>query len=164
MIRIVAVGRIKEPGFVLAQEEYAKRLQRYSRLEIIEVDDEPVPSGDRQRQAVKMREGERLLRRLRAPASAGRDCLLVALDSRGDQFTSEALAAWLDQHQAPDGRHGELAFMLGGTLGLSPAVLAQADLRLSLSSLTLPHQLARVVLLEQLYRAFRILRREPYHY
>ncbi len=89
---------------------------------------------------------------------------MVALDSRGDQFTSEALAAWLDQHQAPDGRHGELAFMLGGTLGLSPAVLAQADLRLSLSSLTLPHQLARVVLLEQLYRAFRILRREPYHY
>ncbi len=168
-IRIVAVGRIKEPGFVLAQEEYAKRLQRYSRLEIIEVDDDPVPSGDRQRQAVKLREGERLLRRARAGVPAGpgtaQDCLLVALDSRGDQFTSEALAAWLGQPQAPDGRgHGDLTFMLGGTLGLSPAVLAQADLRLSLSSLTFPHQLARVVLLEQLYRAFRILRREPYHY
>ena len=110
LIRIVAVGRIKEPGFVLAQEEYAKRLQRYSRLEIIEVDDDPVPSGDRQRQAVKLREGERLQRRAgqapacgrgpgaRAPGAlwARRDCLLVALDSRGDQFTSEALAllAW----------------------------------------------------------------------
>jgi 23S rRNA (pseudouridine1915-N3)-methyltransferase len=179
-IRIVAVGRIKEPGFVLAQAEYAKRLQRYVRLEIIEVDDEPVPAGDRQREAVKLREGERLQRRARAgvPASAGRtpagpgtrvpsgrDCLLVALDSRGDQFTSGALAAWLGQHQAPDGRgHGDLTFMLGGALGLSPAVLAQAGLRLSLSSLTFPHQLARVVLLEQLYRAFRILRWEPYHY
>jgi 23S rRNA (pseudouridine1915-N3)-methyltransferase len=160
MIRIVAVGRIKEPGFVLAQEEYAKRLQRYSRLEIIEVDDEPVPSGDRQRQAVKLREGERLWRRARQ-APAGQDCLLVALDSQGDQFTSEALAAWLGQRQTG---YGELTFMLGGTLGLSPDLLAGADLRLSLSSLTFPHQLARVVLLEQLYRAFRILRREPYHY
>ncbi len=178
-IRIVAVGRIKEPGFVLAQAEYAKRLQRYVRLEIIEVDDEPVPAGDRQRQAVKLREGARLQshRAQGAPGghptgwvprpgtASGGDCLLVALDSRGDQFTSEALAAWLGQQQGADGRgHGGLTFMLGGTLGLSPAILAQADLRLSLSSLTFPHQLARVVLLEQLYRAFRILRREPYHY
>jgi 23S rRNA (pseudouridine1915-N3)-methyltransferase len=167
MIRIVAVGRIKEPGFVLAQDEYAKRLQRYSRLEIVEVDDEPVPSGDRQRQAVKLREGERLRRRTGhacvpgARATSGQEGLLVALDSQGDQFTSEALAAWLGKHQTG---YGELTFMLGGTLGLSPDVLAVADLRLSLSSLTFPHQLARVVLLEQLYRAFRILRREPYHY
>jgi 23S rRNA (pseudouridine1915-N3)-methyltransferase len=159
VIRIAAVGRIREPGFVLAQEEYAKRLQRYSRLEIIEVDDEPVPSGDRRRQAVKLREGERLQRRL------PQDCLLVALDSRGEQFSSEALAAWLGRQMAPGGGgHGDLTFVLGGTLGLSPDLLARANLRLSMSSLTFPHQLARVVLLEQLYRAFRILRREPYHY
>jgi 23S rRNA (pseudouridine1915-N3)-methyltransferase len=155
-IRIVAVGRIKEPGFVLAQDEYAKRLLRYTRLEIIEVDDEPVPSGDQERQAVKIREGERLQRRV------PQGCLLVAMDSMGAQFTSEAFAAWLGQQQMT-GR-GNLVFMLGGTLGLPPTMLAQAYLRLSLSAFTFPHQLARVVLMEQLYRSFRILRQEPYHY
>ena len=155
-IRIVAVGRIREPGFVLAQAEYAKRLQRYVSLEMIEVDDEPVPSGDRLRQAVKLREGARL-------QCHAKDGLLVALDAQGEQFTSESFAAWLEQQQRASGGRGPV-FMLGGTLGLSPEILAQADLRLSLSSLTFPHQLARVVLLEQLYRSFRILRREPYHY
>lgn len=141
----------------MAQEEYAKRLLRYTRLEIIEVDDEPVPSGDRERKAVKIREGERLWRRV-----SHQNCLVVAMDSMGAQFTSEAFAAWLGQQQMT-GR-GDLVFMLGGTLGLPPAMLAQAYLRLSLSAFTFPHQLARVVLLEQLYRSFRILRQEPYHY
>jgi 23S rRNA (pseudouridine1915-N3)-methyltransferase len=155
-IRVVAVGRVKEPGFVLAQEEYVKRLSRYTRLEIIEVDDEPVPSGDQERRAVKVREGERLQRR------APQGCLLVAMDPVGAQFTSEAFASWLGQQQMA-GRQ-DIVFMLGGTLGLPPAVLTQAYLRLSLSAFTFPHQLARVVLLEQLYRSFRILRQEPYHY
>ena len=170
-ISVVAVGRVKDPGYNLAQEEYAKRLQRYARLEIIEVDDEPVPSGrvhsGREREGVKLREGERLLRRL--PPNS----LSVALDSRGRQFTSEEFAAWLGRMQrdpagCPSQRarrgQGDLTFLLGGTLGLPQMLLDQACLSLSLSSFTFPHQLARVILLEQLYRAFRILRQEPYHY
>lgn len=168
-ISVVAVGRVKDPGYNLAQEEYVKRLQRYARLEIVEVDDEPVPSGRRpsEREGVKLREGERLLRRL--PPNS----LSVALDSRGRQFTSEEFAAWLGRIQrVPAGclpqrarrGQGDLTFLLGGTLGLPPMLLDRACLSLSLSSFTFPHQLARVILLEQLYRAFRILRQEPYHY
>ncbi len=158
-ISIVAVGRVKEPGYIMAQEEYVKRLQRYTRLEIIEVDDDPVPSGARERQAVKLREGERLRRRL------SDSCQQVALDLQGARFTSEELAAWLGQQQrALTGCPPQISFIIGGTLGLSPAILDQAHMRLSLSTFTFPHQLARVILLEQLYRAFRILRQEPYHY
>ncbi|MGD0152787.1 MAG: 23S rRNA (pseudouridine(1915)-N(3))-methyltransferase RlmH [Thermacetogeniaceae bacterium] len=166
-ISIVAVGRVKEPGYIMAQEEYVKRLQRYTHLEIIEVDNEPVPSGDRERQAVKLREGERLQRRL------SDSCQQVALDLQGARFTSEELAAWLGQQQQvlagcpPQGARqgkGEISFIIGGTLGLSPAILDQAHMCLSLSTFTFPHQLARVILLEQLYRAYRILRQEPYHY
>ena len=102
---------------------------------------------------MKIREGERLQRRL--PQS----CLLVAMDSTGIQFTSETFANWLDEQE-----QGQFVFMLGGTLGLAPQMLTQAHLCMSLSTLTFPHQLARVVLLEQLYRACRILHREPYHY
>lgn len=154
-LKIIAVGHMKEPFYRLAQEEYRKRLEKYARLTIIEVADEPVPGGEKERSLVKDREGERLLRK--AP-----DCLGVALDPRGKAFTSEELASWLSR-EMNSGR-GEIAFFLGGTLGLSPSVLQRADLSLSLSHLTFPHQLARVILLEQLYRAFRILRGEPYHH
>lgn len=155
-IRIVAVGRMKEPFYHLAQDEYKKRLQRYTKLAVVEVADEPIPRGAQERLAVTQREGERLLERV-LPGS-----LIVAMDPRGQEFTSETFAAWI-RRQIDTGR-GEFSFLLGGTLGLSSAVLPGADLRFSLSRLTFPHQLARLVLLEQLYRAFRIIRREPYHY
>ncbi|KUK36565.1 MAG: Ribosomal RNA large subunit methyltransferase H [Thermacetogenium phaeum] len=154
-LKVIAVGHLKEPFYRLAQEEYRKRLQRYARVTIIEVADEPVPEREKERNLVKEREGERLLRK--AP-----NCLCVTLDPGGKALTSEELASWLGREM--DAGRGEIAFFLGGTLGLSPSVLRRADLSLSLSRLTFPHQLARIILLEQLYRAFRILRGEPYHY
>lgn len=153
-LQIMAVGQIKKPFYQL-QEEYHKRLSRYTRVTITEVADEPVPRGDKERSLVKAREGERLLQR--TPA-----CLRVAIDPKGKALSSKGLASWLGQEM--NAGRSEIAFFLGGTLGLSHSVLESADLSLSLSRLTFPHQLARVILLEQLYRAFRILRREPYHY
>lgn len=154
-LQIIAVGQMKKVFFRSAQDEYRKRLSRYTRVTITEVADDPVPRGNKERSLVKDREGERLLRK--APT-----CLRVAIDPRGKELSSKGLASWLGQ-EMNSGR-SEIAFFLGGTLGLSHSVLESVDLSLSLSRLTFPHQLARVILLEQLYRAFRILRREPYHY
>ncbi len=152
---IAAVGRMREPFYRLAQEEYAKRIRKYAHLAIVEVADDPVPQGEQERLAVRVREGERLERKI--PAGF----LKVALDPQGEEFSSEAFAGWLEGRMNTG--KGDIAFLIGGTLGLSPAVLEGADLLLSLSRLTFPHQLARLVLLEQLYRAFRIIRQEPYH-
>lgn len=155
-IRIVAVGQLKERCFLQAQEEYLKRLRRYARLSVLEVADEPVPRGEREQLAVMRREGERLLSKV-APGS-----VLVALAVQGKELDSESLAAWLEE-QMGSGRSA-LSFVIGGTMGLSEEVLQRAELLLSLSRLTFPHQLARVMLLEQLYRSFRIMRGEPYHH
>ncbi len=153
---IAAVGQMKEPFYREAQEEYAKRIGRYARLSIVEVADEPLPLGEQERLAVKEREGERLLKRV--PAGFFK----VALDPRGEELSSEGFAAWL-KRRMNSGR-ADIAFLVGGTLGLSEAVLRGSDFVLSLSRLTFPHQLARLIILEQIYRAFRIIRNEPYHY
>lgn len=148
---MVAVGRDRSGLYAPAVEEYAKRIGRYARFELVEV-------AEARRHAGTLRargeEGETLLSRVR-PGER-----VVALDERGEEPDSAAFAGrvgrWLR-----DGR--DVALLLGGADGLSPAVLARADERLSLSRLTLAHRLARLVLVEQLYRAFTILRGEPYH-
>ncbi len=152
---IIAVGQMKEPFYLAAQKEYCKRLGKYARVTIQEVVDDPVPKGEKDRLVIKERQGERLLKK--APGRFS-----VALDPGGKALSSEELAFWMeDQFNA--GR-GEMAFFLGGTLGLPDSVLQKSDYILSLSRLTFPHQLARVIVLEQLYRALRILKHEPYHY
>lgn len=153
---IGAVGRLKEPFYRMAQAEYGRRLKRYTSLTLVEVPDEPVPPGQKEREQVKIKEGERLQKRI-PPHS-----FKVALAPQGRLFSSEEFAAWFGS--LLDAGKAEPAFLLGGTLGLPSFLLEGADLVLSLSPLTFPHQLARVILLEQLYRAFRILRGEPYHY
>jgi len=152
---IIAVGQMKEPFYLAAQEEYCKRLSKYARVTIQEVPDDPVPRGEKDRLHVKERQGERLLKK--APG-----CFSVAVDPRGKALSSEELASWMGE-LFNSGR-GDLAFLIGGTLGLSDSVLRHADYVLSLSRLTFPHQLARIIVLEQLYRALRILNHEPYHY
>lgn len=149
---VAAVGKLKEHHWRDAAEEYLKRLQPYATLEIAEVADQDL-SGDEAR-AVRT-EGEALARAI--PAGAH----VVALEIGGTSRSSEAFSAWLAalQHSGQPA----VAFVLGGAAGLDPALAARADERLSLGPMTLPHQLARVVLLEQLYRAFRIMRNEPYH-
>jgi 23S rRNA (pseudouridine1915-N3)-methyltransferase len=151
-IRIVAVGRLKEPHWRDACGEYLKRLRPYATVDVVEVADRDIgPDTGRALAA----EGADVLR---AVPEGSR---VVALALGGSAMTSERFAAWFSDgmlHGASD-----VTFVIGGSAGLDAAVLARADARLSLSEMTLPHQLARVVLLEQVYRAFRIMRNEPYH-
>jgi 23S rRNA (pseudouridine1915-N3)-methyltransferase len=156
-VLVIAVGRLKERYWREAQAEYAKRLSGYVRLEIREVDDEPAPenasAADRER-ALRA-EGERIARLLR-----DRDGV-VALDRTGQMWPSEG---WSEQYQRLVGKgYGRLVFLIGGSFGLDSSLLQRADLRWSFGPITLPHQLARIVLMEQLYRGIRIARGEPYH-
>lgn len=154
---ILALGKIKERYWADALAEYLKRLGPYRPVEVIELPDEKADPGQTPAliEQARRREGEKILAALRPGA------LLVAMWENGEQLGSEALAERLDLMERDGGR--EVAFVIGGANGLDPAVLARADWKLGLSRLTLPHQLARVVLVEQLYRAERIRRGEPYH-
>lgn len=154
---VLAVGKLKELYWREAQAEYAKRLSRYGQIEVVEVEDEPTPDGASVADEARVLrvEADRLLRHVR-----DRDGL-VALDIRGKTYDS---AAWSHQFTALQGEgYGRLVFVVGGSLGLDPGVLARAAYRWSFGPLTMPHQLARIVLLEQLYRGIRIARGEPYH-
>jgi 23S rRNA (pseudouridine1915-N3)-methyltransferase len=151
-LTLVAVGKLKERHWRDAADEYLKRLGPYARIRVVEAPDRDVTADEERARAA---EADGILRAL--PDGAH----VVALDVAGEARSSEALADWLERHGV-DGR-SSLTFVIGGAGGLHPRVLARAEERLSLGPMTLPHQLARVVLLEQLYRAFRIIRGEPYH-
>ena len=153
---IVCVGRLKEKGYAAAAEEYLKRLSRYGKTEIIELPDLPEPANASfaDRALVLGREGQSILGRIK-PADH-----VIALCIDGPQLTSEAFAARVSQLEM---RGKRIVFLIGGSLGLSPDVIQRADEKLSLSKMTFPHQLARVLLLEQLYRACKINAGEKYH-
>lgn len=156
-ITVVAVGKIKETYFSGAIEEYAKRLRRYCKLEIAEVADEKTVEGASKREEalVREREGGRILARL--PENA----YVVALAIEGNMPDSVELSEQMERWNVAGVSH--IAFVIGGSLGLSAAVMERADYALSFSRMTFPHQLMRVILLEQLYRSFRIRNHEPYH-
>jgi 23S rRNA (pseudouridine1915-N3)-methyltransferase len=149
---LAVVGRPRGDGLAEAIREYETRAARYWPLESIEVKEESARSMTPE--LVRQREGERLLGRLPAGAT------IVACDERGAAWTSEQFARWL-QRQREDGR--DVAFLIGGAHGLSPAVREKAAVTLSVAPWTLPHEVARLVLAEQLYRAGTIVRGEPYH-
>ena len=153
---ILCVGKLKERWQREGCEEYLKRLSRYGRYEIVAVDDqkEPERPSEAQISQIRDREGQALLKHLR-PGDR-----VICLCIRADAPDSVALSRWLSGF-AGDGRRN--VFVIGGSNGLSDAVLARADHRLSFSNLTFPHGLMRVILLEQLYRAERIRAGEPYH-
>jgi 23S rRNA (pseudouridine1915-N3)-methyltransferase len=151
-IDLIAVGSMKEPHYRAAAEEYLKRLRPYADVRVVEVADRDL---SREEVRAMAEEGAGILRALRAGA------YMVALDAGGTEMDSETFSGWL-QRRMNEG-DSNLAFVIGGAAGLAPDVCAAARERLSLSRMTLPHQLARVVLLEQVYRAFRIMRGEPYH-
>ena len=151
-VTVAAVGRLRERHWQAAQDDYARRLARYTAFELVEVRDvvgKSVPDT-----VAAAREGEQLL------AAAPRGARLVLMTADGRQPSSPELAAWL---QSQLEQYGTLAFLIGGPVGFDPATIAAAHEQLALSRLTLPHELARVVLLEQLYRAFTIVHGEPYH-
>jgi 23S rRNA (pseudouridine1915-N3)-methyltransferase len=156
-ILLVCVGTLKEPYWREAADEYRKRLGRYCALTTDEVKEARAPArpSPAEARAAKDAEGIAILRRVKNESH------VVALDMRGAALSSEAFAEKLAA--LPHAGADHVTFITGGPLGLADAVLARADLRLSLSAMTLPHRLARVVLLEQLYRAFTILRGEAYH-
>jgi 23S rRNA (pseudouridine1915-N3)-methyltransferase len=151
-LTIVAVGRLKERFWREAADEYLKRLKPYADVRVVEIADRD--SGRNAPRALAD-EGTDVLRAI--PAAA----YVVALDSAGQQLSSEGFSASIDDLALHGSSH--LVFLIGGSVGMSAEVLARADARLSLGLMTLPHNLARVVLLEQLYRAFRISQGEPYH-
>lgn len=154
---ICCVGRLKEKYWREAIEEYSKRISRYGRFQIVELDDEKAPERMSQAQALGLleREGERLLKAI--PEGA----YVIALAINGNKMSSEKMAAMLAHKQVQGISH--VAFVIGGSLGLSNAVLDRADLLLSFSDMTFPHQMMRVVLLEQIYRWIKIQKNEPYH-
>ncbi len=156
-ITILAVGKVKESFYREALSEYQKRLSRYCRLEIVEVVDEPVPekASPAQEELIKEREAKRILKRLRE------NSFVITLEITGKKLDSEKFAKKLED-LALAGK-SQLVFVIGGSLGLHASVSARADLKLSFSDLTFPHQLMRVILAEQIYRAFRIISGSPYH-
>ncbi|WP_242823194.1 23S rRNA (pseudouridine(1915)-N(3))-methyltransferase RlmH [Thermaerobacter subterraneus] len=157
-IELLAVGELDQPALRRAAEEYARRLERYARVHQRRVPGEPIPARRTQGEVQRVLEAEG--RRLLAALDPG--SYAVALDRRGRMLTSEDVAGWLNQRMVEG--DSRLVFIIGGPLGLPPQVLERARERWSLSHLTFPHQMVPVILLEQLYRAFRILRGEPYHY
>lgn len=157
LIRIICVGKIKEKFYRDALAEYLKRLSRYARIQIEECADEKTPeeASPAERARILNREGERILSKIK-----DRDHV-IALAIQGKALTSEQFSEMLQRHMQ-SGR-GTIDFIIGGSLGLSENVLQRADFALSFSAFTFPHQLMRVILAEQIYRAFRILSGEPYH-
>ena len=156
-ITVAAVGRIKEKFYTEAVEEYSKRLRRYCKLNIVEVKDEPTPDNpsDREREIVLNSEGKRLLEKI--PKSA----YVVALCIEGKNMPSERFAEFI-QNTATEGK-GEIVFVIGGSMGICEEIKKRADFKLSFSEMTFPHQLMRVILLEQIYRAFNIAEGGKYH-
>lgn len=156
-IRIIAVGKIKERFLQEGIAEYLKRLRPYANVQIIEVADEkrPASASPAIESAAMEKEGDRIL------AAIPEGSHIIALDVMGQNWSSGDLAGSFGEWELS--AKNQLAFVIGGDLGLSPAVLARSNLRLSLSKMTFTHPMARLLLLEQVYRAFRILRGEPYH-
>lgn len=156
-ISIITVGKLKEKYLKLGIEEYLKRLSSYAKVEIIEVTDEKAPEvlSEIEMEQVKQKEGERILARVNS------DAHVVALAINGKMQTSEELAETMDK-LATYGK-SKIAFIIGGSLGLSQGVLKRSNEQLSFSKMTFPHQLMRLILVEQIYRAYRINRGEPYH-
>lgn len=156
-ISVVSVGKVKEKYLRDGIEEYRKRLTRYCNIELIEVPDEKAPENlsPREEEQVKKKEGQAILKHIKENA------YIIALAINGKQLSSEELADFISE-RAMNG-DSSLVFVIGGSLGLSKDVLNRADYKLSFSRMTFPHQLMRMILLEQVYRGYRIIKGEPYH-
>ena len=156
-ITVITVGKIKEKYLKDAIAEYSKRLGRYCRLEIIEVADEKTPdqASEAAEESIRAKEGERIMKHIRE------DMYVITLEIAGKMLSSEELA---DKINAL-GLSGKssIAFVIGGSIGLAREVMARSDFAISFSKMTFPHQLMRVILLEQVYRSYRIMNGEPYH-
>lgn len=156
-ITILTVGKVKEKFYRQAIDEFEKRLSRYCKLEIIEVQDEKTPdnTSETEEMQIKEKEGQRLLKYIKE------DAWVCALAIEGKMLDSVELSQKMEQLGIRGTSH--MIFVIGGSLGLAEEVLKRADFKLSFSKMTFPHQLMRVILLEQIYRGYRIMQGEPYH-
>ena len=156
-ITILAVGKLKEKYWKQAIVEYEKRLGAYSKIEMIEVPDEKAPEtmSDKEIEHVKAKEGQRLLTKIKPQA------IVITLEIQGKMLSSEGLAKELQQRMTQG--QSDFVFVIGGSNGLHQDVLNRSNYALSFSKMTFPHQMMRVVLIEQVYRAFKIMRGEAYH-
>ncbi len=156
-ITIICVGKVKEKFYRDAIDEYAKRLSKYCKFEIVEVADEKTPdkASPVEEEQIKEREAQRILAKIKP------DSYVCTLEIAGKELSSTELADWMEKN-AISGK-SQITFVIGGSLGLHSSVLNRSDYALSFSRMTFPHQLMRVILSEQIYRAFRIISKEPYH-
>ena len=156
-ITIISVGKLKEKYLKLGIEEFSKRLSKYCKLDMIELDDEKCPENlsDKDMEIVKNKEGQKILSRIK------NNSYVIALAIDGKNLSSEALADTISKLTVRGISH--ITFIIGGSLGLADEVLKRADYKLSFSKMTFPHQLMKLILLEQVYRSFRINNNEPYH-
>lgn len=156
-ITIIAVGKVKENYLRDAAAEYAKRLSRYCKLEIIEVEDEKTPdhAAAAEENLIKEKEANRILKYIKDNA------YVITLEIAGQMYDSAAFAQKLETLGIQGNSH--LQFVIGGSLGLHKKISERANMAVSFSKMTFPHQLMRVILLEQIYRSYRIIHKEPYH-
>lgn len=156
-VKLITVGKLKEKYLKDGIQEYSKRLSRFTKLEVIELADEKIPdkASALENQAILQKEGKRILEKV------GERDFVVVLAIEGKQFPSEEFAQVLSD--ATVRGYSDLTFIIGGSLGLDPQVKKRAHLLMSFGRLTLPHQLMRLVLIEQIYRAFMIQQGSPYH-
>ena len=156
-ITVITVGKIKENYLRHAIAEYSKRLSKYCKLEIIEVADEKTPdhASELVECNIRDKEGERILKYIKD------DAYIITLEIEGNQLTSEAFAEKINQLGIQGTSH--ITLIIGGSIGLSDDIIKRSNYALSFSKMTFPHQLMRVILLEQIYRGYRIMSGEPYH-
>ncbi len=156
-ITIISVGKLKEKYLKDAIAEYSKRLTRYCKLDIIELQDEKTPdnASEKEEELIKEKEGRAILSKIKENA------FVVAMDLKGKQLTSEEFANFIE-NQGIVG-NSNIVFIIGGSLGISQEVIKRANEKICFSKMTFPHQLFRVMLFEQIYRGFRIMKNEPYH-
>lgn len=156
-ITVISVGKLKEKYLKEAIEEYTKRLQRYCKISIIELQDEKTPdnASEKEELQIKSKEGEAILKNIKD------NSFVIALDLKGKMLSSEEFSLYIGE-LGVSGK-SDIVFVIGGSLGLSQEVLSRSNYKLCFSKMTFPHQLFRVMLLEQIYRGFRIMKGEPYH-
>ncbi|MEG0842371.1 MAG: 23S rRNA (pseudouridine(1915)-N(3))-methyltransferase RlmH [Erysipelotrichaceae bacterium] len=157
MIKLVVVGKCKEKALISLVEEYEKRLRPYTKLSIIEVNDEQAPQSNSEAQntIVKQIEGDRILSKVKDQD------YLILLDLKGTELSSEAFSDKLENIRSY--HSSDITFVIGGSLGLSEALIQRANFRWKISDLTFTHQMVRVLILEQIYRSYKIIHHEPYH-
>ncbi|MBM7871961.1 23S rRNA (pseudouridine1915-N3)-methyltransferase [Clostridium pascui] len=156
-ITIITVGKLKEKYLKDAINEYSKRLTKYCSLEIVEVADEKTPenASPKDEENIKLKEGQSILKHIKD------NMYVIALDLKGKMISSDELAQFIEDRALSGNSH--ITFIIGGSLGISQEVLNKCHYKLCFSKMTFPHQLFRVMLLEQIYRSFRIIKGEPYH-